>query len=279
MACSAILGLDPKPIDDGAGTTGHDGGGREGSSPDGPLGSDGGPVLDRDGNVIDGSPGVDAADGNDGKIDCLGARRNAFYCDGFEGATIGAPWTKLLQPGTPPSEVAISTSKHVAGAQSMISAFDTLPASGTAKLRYARPGGAGALSIQFSVYVDSDAWGAGDDMPLGGLRAAGAAAAVVYFVPSGSGSAGQIELRVAGRMPISLGAATINGFACYEVGYDGATVSAYAGATLKGTAALAMAVDAADVGLEWSHGANAGAGKNMEFDDVVIAPAPVGCLH
>ncbi len=284
-ACSAILGLEPKSVDDGTVVTSHGDASLDGGDsglrvdPDGQSAVDpDGQVIIDDGSIANGGDASDGNDGNDGKIDCLGARRFAFYCDGFE-APIGAPWQSILLPGHPPANVT-TTARHVAGVQGITSAFFPLPSgTGAAKLRYLRPGGVGPLSLQLSIYVDNDAWAPGDAVSIGGLRASGAAAAELYFVASGTNGGGRIELRVTGSSTINLGSIAADQFRCFEIGWDGATVTAFAGATNKGSAPLGVAVDSAEVGMEYSLGANANAGKNMEYDDAVIAPAPIGCLH
>ena len=133
--------------------------------------------------------------------------------------------------------------------------------------------------VLYSIYIDNDAWALGDSVTIGGLRAAGAPAAELYFVASGTNGGGHIELHVSGSSIISLGAIAANQFRCFEVGWDGAVVTAYAGAMNKGSAPLTLPVDSAEVGMEYALGANPNAGKIMEYDDVVIARAPIGCLH
>ncbi len=213
-----------------------------------------------------------------GQIDCLGAFRDAFYCDGFESPSLATTWEQILKPASA-AQISVQSETKLAGAQALRSGFAPIPATGEAKVHFPRPGGAGPLSLQVSVHVDLDAWETGEVIPLFALRAGTASPAVVVFVASGVDGAGQMELRVAGGPTIALGAVVASRWDCYEIAFDGATVTAFRGTTLKGTAPSSAAIDGADIGMEWNYGENALADKHLHYDDAVIAAAPIGCLH
>ena len=63
-----------------------------------------------------------------------------------------------------------------------------------------------------------------------GLRAGASPSAVVFFIASGVAGGGQLELRVLGGPTVSLGPALVSGWACYELAFDGTSVTAFVGA-------------------------------------------------
>jgi hypothetical protein len=233
-------------------------------------------------------PIVDAAtedvgastDSNVALSDCLGTPRPVFFCDGFEGVNPSSSWKPLRRPDAR-AELFVAFSPKLAGAQSLRAGFSTLPPGGDAKLEFKRPGGAGPLSLQVSIYITSDTdWTAGQAVPLFELRSFTAeAVAVGTFIANGGGPNGKIELRVPGSLSLDLGPANIGNWACYEIAYDGTYVTGFAGAANKGSVNGRAATDHVQIGMEWNYGENNGAGKHVYFDDVVIAPAPIGCLH
>jgi hypothetical protein len=260
-ACNTILGIGEPPIE------------QMGSSPrvtvDGSTTSPGNPDAATD--VVDG-----AAPG----IDCLGARREAFFCDGFEAPTLSATWQQVVVPADS-GKLRPAAGIAVAGAQGLHAGFSPIPESGEAGLLYKRPGGTGPLALQVSFYLDNDAWGAGQPAPLFGLRAGTDLSAIVYFVASGVGGGGNLELRVLGGPTLPIGPGAVNAWACYEVVFDGANVTVYSGMTSKGSAPLTAAIDSAEIGMGWplGNGANAAAAKVVHYDDAVISRARIGCIH
>jgi hypothetical protein len=257
-ACNSILGIGEPPIE------------QMGTSPRPSV--DGSTPGPRDAATMD------VVDGAVTGIDCLGARRDAFFCDGFEAPALSNAWQQVLVPADR-AKLLPEPGIALAGTQGLRAGFSPIPASGEAGLIYKRPGGAGPLSLQVSFYLDNDAWGAGQPAPLFGLRAGADLTAIVYFIASGVAGGGSMELRVLGGPTIPIGPAAVSAWACYEVVYDGANVIIYAGSTSKGSAPVAAAIDSAEIGMGWGNGANDLAAKVVHYDDALISPGRIGCIH
>jgi hypothetical protein len=261
-ACNSILGIGEPPIE------------QMGSSPRAPIDGSTATVGDRDAATMD------AGDAAVTGIDCLGTRRDVFFCDGFESAALSPTWQQVLVPATH-AKLLPEPGIAVAGAQGLRAGFSPIPESGEAGLLFERPGGAGPISLQVSFYLDNDAWGPNQPAPLFGLRAGIDLTAVVTFISSGVGGGGSMELRVLGGPTIPIGPASVNAWVCYEVVYNGTNVTIYQGMTSKGSAPVTTAIDSAEIGMGWplGNGPNDNAAKVVHYDDVVISPGRIGCLH
>ncbi len=257
----------------------------------------GSPELEGD----DGSTGVvEASTSNDGAIDaitaedsgdaglptdsgptgipCLGAQLDAFFCDGFESTALSPAWTPILIGNG--ATFATTTQYFAQGARGGLSRFSPMPDNGTARLAWKRPGGSGPIAFQFALYVMSDPWSVGQDVPVAALRG-GANAVQVYFVPDGNDANGTLQLRfqIGPATPaFSLGASKLNAWQCIELVHDGANLTTYVGSALAGTAPVPVAFDTAEIGFDWPYTGNPGAAKAFAYDNVAIGPARLGCV-
>jgi hypothetical protein len=225
-------------------------------------------------DVVDATVDADAAP----TIDCLGVQRNAFFCDGFEGTTLDTQWQQIVLPSAPPADLGTTTLRKISGARSFYSGFSTLPNGGTARIRWARPG-SGPLSLQLTFFFFDDAWGASDVVPLASIRVGGANAATLIWKHTTNAN-GNVEIHVDGQADVTLGPMKVNDWTCFEIYAEGTNVRSWAGATEKfPSLPLAGMADGAELGFQWLYGPDAVNSKYLGVDDVVLAPAPIGCLH
>jgi hypothetical protein len=264
--CGSLLGIEP-------------------GSPE-PDPSDGAAAIN-DGARTDASNDVLVAEDSDGGaptdappsgIDCLGAQRDAFFCDGFESPTLAAAWFPILVGDG--ATFAPSTKHFLQGTHGGLSRFSPMPANGIARIAWKRPGGSGPTAFQFAVFVASDAWSPGQDVPIGGLRG-GSSSALVYFLPNGNDANGSLEVRFqtpGSPAAVTLGAAKLNGWQCIELVHDGANLTAYLGSDAKGSAPVSVAFDTVEVGFDWPYTGNPNAAKEFSYDNVAIGPARLGCI-
>jgi hypothetical protein len=275
LGCAAIIGLEDKlpPLDDVSQPLAD-------SSIDRRL--EDGALVPVDGDAIaDQDSGVDAGDAADATvtIDCLGVQRNAFFCDGFEQPTIVGAWQQIVQPSAPPAELSATILRKISGTRSLASGFNMLPDGGAAVLRWPKPGAPGRLSLQVTFFFFNDAWGANDMVPLAALLSNGSPVATLLWKHTVNEN-GNVELRVPGHADVLLGPMAAEGWTCFEIQADGAKVRAWAGQTEKfPSPPLTTPVDGVEVGMRWLYGPDNTNSKFIGADDVVIADAPIGCLH
>src|SRR5262249_22434919 len=157
-----ILGIEDKPVDDDVLKTRAAG--------------DGGAKKPNDEGELE------RGDASDESIDCLGAKRKALFCDGFEGASLDPAWERSAS-SNPPAFVNQAADTKVAGEQSLWAELTPAATGGFAVVRWARPGGSGPLSLQISIMVPSQSWDkAGQAMPLARLRSGSSSAVTLNFV-------------------------------------------------------------------------------------------------
>lgn len=206
----------------------------------------------------------------------------ALFCDGFEGAAMAPSWTPVVDGG----EVhPFYAQRAAAGSHSLEAAFDPLPAVGRAALSYDGAFKAGtkptSIAMQFSFYLPKD--GYPTVLPLGGFHGTSGALTVSL---SGSQHITLTDKLAGGNKTITLGNAQLGTWQCVELQVDSkGTLDAWLGTTHTPTGKLASgatafsAIDAAEVGLSYDEGKNPNASVVAFFDDVVVAPTAVGCLH
>ena len=206
----------------------------------------------------------------------------AFMCDGFESSALAASWLQVVHAGNVDG---FSSKRAAAGTHSLAAAFDPLPASGRAALSYhgafAASPKAQSVAMQFSVYLPKD--GYPTSLPLGGFH--GASGDLTVSMSNSS----QIVLSdklAGGSKAHTLGSSALGTWQCVEILIaDNGALDAWLGKThaLHGTLASGASsfnsVDAVEIGLSYVGGANPNASVVGFYDDVVVAPAAVGCLH
>lgn len=269
--CGAILGLEEKLPPEDADTRPADAGADRRTEDVILTPVDGG---------AEGAPLDDGGDGGPPTIDCLGVRRNAFFCDGFEGVALDSVWTQTLLPSAPPAELSSTTNRKIGGTRSLASGFTTLPDGGTARLGWSRPSGAGPLAMQLSIFWADDSWPVSGSMaPIASFTFAGGKRAQLIWRQTVE-AAGNLELDVDGQPSLALGPVKVEDWTCIELYADGTKVRAWSGSSEKLPAVPITAfATAVEFGLIYLYGPNAGASKFMHVDDVVLAPGPIGCLH
>jgi len=268
VGCGALLGIEagnPEPEGSDSSTPTEDGSSTDASTNDA-ISPDSTPP---DGAIPDsGPPG----------IACLGSQLDAFFCDGFEAPTINPAWTPILTANS--ATFVPVTQYKLQGASGALARFLPLPDNGNARLRWKRPNGGGPMAFQFALYIMSDAWSAGQDVPVGFLRG-GANLIRVYFIPNGNDANGELQVRFdigSTVTPINLGASKLNAWQCIELVHDGMTLSAYVGSTLQGTRPVPDVLDTAEIGFDWPYTGNTNAAKSFAYDNVAIGPARLGCI-
>jgi hypothetical protein len=274
IGCAAIIGLEDKlpPITDD--TRGLPDSSIDRSADDVTLA----PTDAVAGEDATGDAGADVTDANV-TIDCLGVQRNALFCDGFEEPTIGAAWQQIVQPSAPPAELSSTTLRKISGARSLASGFNMLPDGGAALVRWAKPGTPGPLALQLTFFFFNDAWGANDIVPLATLLSGGSPVATLLWKHTVNEN-GNVELRVPGQSDVLLGPMAAEGWTCFEIFADGAKVRGWAGASEKfPSPPLTSPIDGVEIGMRWLYGPDTANSKFIGVDDVVIANAPIGCLH
>ncbi len=206
----------------------------------------------------------------------------AFMCDGFESTALATAWLKVVVAGDVDG---FSSKRAAAGTHSLAAAFAPLPSSGRAALSYHGAFAASpkphSVAMQFSVYLPKDGYPTA--LPLGGFH--GASGDLTVSMNNSS----QIVLsdKLAGGTKLhALGASALGTWQCIEIQIaDSGALDAWLGKThaLHGTLASGpssfTSVDAVEIGLSYVGGANANASVVGFYDDVVVAPAAVGCLH
>jgi hypothetical protein len=225
------------------------------------------------------APQSDAGTGTTG-IPCFGKSIDAWVCEGFEATSAPTPPLSLqISNGV----VARVENRAIAGAASLRATLDPIPETGKAQIAFQKPTSAAAgLAVQVSVYVDDDAHDVGEDIVLASLSG-GATRARLHFVPTLRGNVLELRTKTAlGEGIHGLGPAPKNGWACIEIEMDPKSdLRVWRGAERKVSVRLdgATELTRAEVGIDWTHGANPNASKQFWFDDVVIAPRAIGCLH
>ena len=238
-----------------------------------------GPEAGADGAAAAQDGGGDAAttDGGDsGLVECFGTPRSVFYCDAFDLPNIAAPpWLlNVAPPGdVNKAELATSTNVHLSGARAADAYVGPATGTKTAKALWTRPGGAGPLAFQLNVYIPADAWTAADTTAFAALRSATGPIGELQFKPNGNGSNGDLVLANASGT-VNLGPVSVGNWSCVELEANGGTLTAFRGAIKKGSLPIAAPPVAAEIGISTALG-----GKVFYFDDVVLAPAAVGCLR
>jgi hypothetical protein len=224
--------------------------------------------------------------GAPGVAKCPAFGVTAFLCDSFDPAMSPA-WMQIIEGG----ELHAWTKSAASGTHSLESAFDPLPAGlGRATIAYDAPFASApkptSIALQFSVQLPVD--GYPTTLGLGGLRVAGGDAALsVELVNAGKRLAIVDRLTGAGGAGAThdLGAMQLGAWTCVELEVDAnGAFRAWLGKTLAtsgtlgGGAAAFASIGLAEVGLTYSAGA-ANDSIVAFYDDVVVAPAAVGCLH
>ena len=267
VGCGVLLGIEAgnpeRDVDDSS--TGTETGGPGDGSNDAVIAdSNGGdaPVLD---SGLTGIP-------------CLGVQLDAFFCDGFEEPALNPAWQPILTPDAATFKPV--TTYKAKGLNGGLARFLPIPDNGNARIAWKRPGGGGPMAFQFALYVMSDAWSVGQDVPVGAFRG-GANLIRVYFVPNGNDANGELQVRFdigSTVTPINLGASKLNAWQCIELVHDGMTLTAYVGSTNQGTRPVPDVLDTAEIGFDWPYTGNAGAAKSFAYDNVAIGPARLGCI-
>jgi hypothetical protein len=260
--CSEILGLEERPVDDGPTVP------RDGRMPD--ARADGPTLAPNDVGVSDTPADLDGADAG---IDCLGARRDAYYCDDFNGPTLAPAWQAITTAAE--SSVGTATRSSVPG-RLLATGFNGLPTTGESKVRFLHPTpGGGPVALRFSFYLEDDSYPQEKPHKVASLKTAGVAEASVVFVATDGNGNGKLELRFEGTT-LDLGATIKSTLVCYQLVFDGQRVRAFRGNDDRGSAAMGTPVTAVELGMEWSHGTG-GSSVFFYYDDVIIAPAAVSC--
>jgi len=218
-------------------------------------------------------------DAGDPMINCFGRKLDAWACEGFEEPSApSAPLTVQISNGV----VTRVTNRAVAGVASLRSTFAPIPAQGKAQVAFQKPAGAPGMALQLSVYIDDDAHDIGQDIVLARLSG-GTTNVRLYFVPAANGHLLEVRTKsAAGEATHSLGPAPKNAWACIEIEADAKSdLKIWRGGEVRAAFRMegAPTLARAEVGMEWTHGANANASKAFWFDDIVVAPKAVGCLH
>ena len=206
----------------------------------------------------------------------------ALFCDGFESSAMSSSWTPVVDGGEVHPYYA---QRAAAGAHSLQAAFDPLPAAGRAALSYsaafASPTKPTSIAMQFSFYLPKD--GYPTVLPLGGFHGTSGALTVSL---NGSQHITLTDKLAGGNKTYTLGNAQLGSWQCVELQVDAkGTLDAWLGTSHLATGSLASggsafsAIDAAEIGLSYDEGKNPNASVVAYFDDVVVAPAAVGCLH
>ncbi len=236
------------------------------------------------GKVVSPTPGTPApepaSEGGMRSIECLGQKLDAWACEGFEGMDSPLPpFVVAAEKGS----VGRATNRALGGAASLRTTFDPLPATGKAQVVFEKPNSTpSGMSLQVSVYVEDDAHDLGDDIVLATLSG-GTTRVRLHFVPTALGNVLEVRTKTAANATTyTLGQAPKNGWACIEMELDAeGDLQVWRGKDAKVNVRLgdASPVSRAEVGIEWTHGANANASKQFWFDDVIVGPHSVGCLH
>src|SRR5262249_4964270 len=81
---------------------------------------------------------------------------------------------------------------------------------------------------------------------------------------------------------LDLGVYELGKWACVEIAVDvgagSSTLTAWRGAASMGALVTKAMPDTVSLGPQWPY-ANPSGPQRLYFDDVVVAPAPIGCLH
>jgi hypothetical protein len=268
--CSAILGLQERPIDDGPtrDASGDDDGTNDATA------------------AVDANADSASEDAKDERIPCLGRLERAYWCDDFETPTLSPQWTvessgpeaKIEGFAPPPSDGGL---KAPSGVRVLSSGFDPIPDSGDAFLRFKHPiADGGPLGIRFAFYLLEDSWPfAGERVPIAGLKTATNEQITLVFVPiAGQNGDGNIELDVPGQSTIQLGPSSKNTWLCYQIVFTGKEVEAYVGNTPRDYRPFAKNIMFAELGMRWTFGPNANANHFVYYDDAVVAPGAVQCF-
>ena len=238
------------------------------------------------GSVGDAGPGVTDGAAPDGAsldsggaglplIDCFGTMRAAFYCDGFEGATLATPpWSVFVSSvDTNVTEFDTSPNQHLMGARSADAFVGPGVMSKTAKAQWQRPTGPGPLALLLHVYLPSDAWANGDSMSIAALVSSSARLDRV-FTANGTGSNGSLSIKTAGPVSVDgfIGSVNENTWTCVEITANGTFVTGTKSAGTKNMLGNPLEPTSAELGISTSL-----AGKVFYYDNVILGPAAVGC--
>ncbi len=208
---------------------------------------------------------------------------DAFLCDSFD-PQMSSAWVQVLTGG----ELHAWTKNAASGTHALESAFDPLPAGvGRATLVYDAPFAPSPrpskVAMQFTVQLPVD--GYPTTLSLGGLRASSGADALSLALVGGGKRYALVDKLAGASTTHDLGAAQLGTWQCLELEVDATgAFRAWMGKTLAASGALAMGAAAfsklqlAEVGLTYDAGASNDSIVSY-YDDVVIAPAAVGCLH
>jgi hypothetical protein len=244
---------------------------------------DGGPDANAPSDASTDAPidsSVDAGPDGASLVDCFGTPRgDVFFCDSFDDAGVGDSgldprWTVDRFPEL--FTVAGATTQHaLVGAHGAISYFGAISSGAAhAVLRWTR-GGSGPLAFQLNVFMPSQPVGVGNVVRLAAVR--GSSTAVVEFVADTGGVTGKLRVSfVPPSTSIELGPAAIGGWKCIELFADTSSFSVAVGPNDAGSVPVALGATGAELGMDMPGQFN---DHSFFYDEIVAAPAPIGCLH
>jgi hypothetical protein len=209
-------------------------------------------------------------------IDCLGQRIDAFFCDGFEGAALSSSWVTEKAGESYTEFGQKEATDAVAGAHRGYAHTGNSGGPFTAKATWMRPGGPGALAFQLNVRFPPDSWTANDTITVAAFTTSeGKRVEVQFTADNVYYSSGALKVTFEGAT-LPLGTIENDLWQCIELVADGSAVFAYRGTNQVSSSLKNVGpVTTAELGIPSTPLAT----KDILYDDIVLAPARVGCLH
>jgi hypothetical protein len=227
--------------------------------------------------ALDGSPtsNPDASEAGSTLIPCLGKTRNAFFCDDFEPSTLSSSWSVIAVPDNAFNTVAEGSSSGAlpgSNRRGQVHIGSASPLQATATWTSPLPG---PLAFQVTMKNPTDAWADGDTMKVAALTTSEGKRVEVVFTRQGANSNGNLSVIFQSATPIELGSISSDTWLCIELVADGTDLTAYRGPDSKGKLTSVGAITSVELGVPTT----TFTGKDVYYDDVVLAPAQIGCLH
>lgn len=225
-------------------------------------------------------PGADDADADAGAIEaaaldpfdagvipCFGTQRRAYFCEDFEGPDPLARWAQTISAD---ATWGLSTNNPLSPLHSL-GAHSELNGPFQAIGRWTRTDPGTKLAFQLHVYLPNDAWDAGQTQEFAAIEGDGQRGELLFT--SSGGANGALSFKIGGAS-IDLGPVVENTWTCIQLVADGTGVHTSRDGNDKGALVDMKTASTVELGMAMTGLAT----KTFYYDDVIVAPEPVGCL-